>query len=308
MINERLINWLMSGDVSVQYQAKKYLMTEDDTSLRARISKEGWGRELLSKRNKTGYWGNGFYQPKWISTHYTLLDLKHLEISPEVTQISDTLSMILKSNKAHDGGLKVMSSPDKSDVCVNGMFLNYAAFFKAAEEDLKSVIDCILEQIMPDGGFNCHSNRIGAVHSSLHTTLSVLEGFNEFRTNGYSYRSNNISAAEASAREFILEHKLFRSHRTGDIIDKKFLMLSFPSRWKYDILRCLDYFRKAGVPYDIRMKDAFAVLQKKRLRDGSWPLQAKHSGLVYFDMEQAGKPSRWNTLRAMRTLIYYGID
>jgi hypothetical protein len=35
-------------------------------------------------------------------------------------------------------------------------------------------------------------------------------------------------------------------------------------------------------------------------------LQAKHSGLVYFDMEKPGKPSRWNTLRAMRVLMHYG--
>jgi hypothetical protein len=187
------------------------------------------------------------------------------------------------------------------------MFLNYASYFKAEEEDLKSVIDSLLDEIMPDGGFNCHSNRIGAVHSSLHTTLSVLEGLNEYRINGYRYRSGDISEAEISGREFILEHKLFRSHRTGEIIDKKFLMLSFPSRWRYDILRCLDYFRNADVPYDIRMEDAIAVLQKKKLKDGSWPLQAKHSGLVYFDMEKPGKPSRWNTLRAMRVLMHYGI-
>jgi hypothetical protein len=307
MASDVILQWLMSGDVSIQYQAKKYLMGHDDNDLRRRISQEGWGKDFLSFRKGTGYWGYGFYQPKWISTHYTLLDLMNLEIEPDVAQISETLSMVLANNKAHDGGLKVMSSPEKSDICVNGMFLTYASYFKTGEDKLKSIVDCLLNQKMADGGFNCHSNRIGAIHSSLHTTLSVLEGFNEYRINGYQYRLGEITEAEKSGREFILEHKLFKSHRTGEIIDKKFLMLSFPSRWRYDILRCLDYFRKAEFPYDIRMEDAVSVILKKKLKDGSWPLQAKHSGLVYFDMEKPGKPSRWNTLRAIRVLMHFGI-
>ena len=90
------------------------------------------------------------------------------------------------------------------------------------------------------------------------------------------------------------------------MIDKSFLMLSYPSRWKYDILRALDYFRNAGIDYDPRMDPALEVLKKKQRSDGKWPVQAKHPGQTHFDMEQTGGPSRWNTLRALRVLRHFG--
>jgi hypothetical protein len=83
------------------------------------------------------------------------------------------------------------------------------------------------------------------------------------------------------------------------------LMLSYPSRWRYDILRALDYFQSAGIGFDNRMSDALEVLMAKRRTDRTWPLQARHNGLIHFDMEQPGKASRWNTLRALRVLIHF---
>lgn len=85
-------------------------------------------------------------------------------------------------------------------------------------------------------------------------------------------------------------------------------MLSYPSRWRYDILRALDYFRLAGIAYDNRMDDAMEILLKKRRKDGKWPLQSKHPGQTHFDMEEVGKPSRWNTLRALRVLRHFSIN
>ena len=185
------------------------------------------------------------------------------------------------------------------------MFLNYAAYFGMKADDLKSIIDFLLNEQMDDGGFNCYSNRKGATHSSMHTTLSVIEGILEYSRNGYQYRLGELQEVEAESREFLLRHKLFQSHRTGKIIDKKMLMLSYPSRWRYDILRALDYFCFAGVEYDPRMDEAMNVLLKKRKADGRWPLQAKHPGQTHFDMEKTGQPSRWNTLRALRVLNHF---
>ncbi len=187
------------------------------------------------------------------------------------------------------------------------MGLNYACYFGADEKELRSIVDFILSQQLEDGGFNCQLNRSGAVHSSLHTTISILEGILEYEDNGYKYRIKELKEVEQASREFILQHKFFRSHRTGAIIDKKMLMLSYPSRWKFDILRALDYFQFAGVKYDNRMDDAIQVLLKKRKKDGTWPVQAKHPGQTHFDMEETGSASRWNTLRALRVLKHFEI-
>lgn len=301
-VPDRIISWLLTGDVSLQYQTHRDLLGVEKPELQKRIATEGWGAKLLSLRMPNGHWGQGFYQPKWISSHYTLLDLKNLCIAKDIKAIKETIDLILKTRKSADGGINPAKTVPNSDVCVNGMFLNYACYFNTDEIEIKSIVDFLLAQQMVDGGFNCNFNQIGAKHSSLHTTISVVEGIFEYERNGYKYRLAELKKAQKECEEFILEHKLFKSHRTGAVIDKRFLMLSYPSRWRYDVLRALDYFASAKVPYDSRMDDAIEVLLNKRRFDGNWPLQANHPGKSHFDMEQTGKPSRWNTLRVLRVL------
>jgi len=306
MDKRQLIAWLLEGDVSVQYQVHRDLLATEKPDLRDRIATEGWGAQFLSFRKREGHWGQRFYQPKWISTHYTILDLKNLAISQDNKEIRQSLSQVIQKLKGQDGGIFPFGAEKKSDVCVNGMFLNYASYFGTREDDLKSIVDFLLTEHMKDGGFNCNSNGIGAIHSSVHSTISVLEGILEYAGNGNTYRLDELQESADKARTFLLQHRLFRSDRSGKIIDRRMLMLSYPSRWRYDLLRALDYFHFAGVNYDPRMQDALDILNKKRRKDNKWPVQARHPGQTHFEMEKTGGPSRWNTLRAMRVLQHFG--
>lgn len=261
-------------------------------------------QKLLDLQTENGHWGRSFYQPKWTSTHYSLLELKHLN-GFKTEGIERAIDIILRENIEADGGVNPHRSVPISDVCINGMALDYMCWFEAAEKRLESIVDFIISQHMDDGGFNCRFNFSGAVHSSLHSTLSVLEGIRTYEEKGYGYRLKELLEIEKKGREFILEHRLYKSDKTGEIISKSFLMLSYPSRWKYDILRALTYFESAGIPYDERMDDALDVLVSKRRKNGTWPVQAKHPGEVHFDMEKTGSNSRWNTLRALKVLGRY---
>lgn len=309
MNTQQIIDWLLEGDVAIQYQASRDLLGDNRKDLQDRIANEGWGEQFLAKRKPNGHWGDRFYQPKWISSHYTLLDLRNLNLAPENQIVKETIELTLDNCSAEDGGIQLgPSTSSHSDVCVNGMFLNYASYFNTREQSLCPVVDSILNEIMPDGGFNCRTTRNGATHSSLHTTLSVLEGILEFEKAGHTYRKTDLQIAKQSAEEFILLHQLFLSDRTGDIIRKDFLRIPYPDRWKYNILRALDYFQFAGCKWDNRMQAAINVLLKKRNNTGTWNVQAAHPGQVYFIMEQAGKASRWNTLRAMRVFKHFEIE
>jgi hypothetical protein len=81
--------------------------------------------------------------------------------------------------------------------------------------------------------------------------------------------------------------------------------MTFPHRWRYEFIRALDYFRACNAPRDERMSDAIELLQKKQKQDGRWLLNSGMSGRKYFDLETAGQPSRWNTLRALRVLNWW---
>jgi hypothetical protein len=181
--------------------------------------------------------------------------------------------------------------------CINGRTVTLGVYF---EQDVSSIVLRLLQEQLEDGGWNCEAEN-GSVRSSFATTINVLEGLLAYeRATG---ESDAITAARRRGEEYLLERRLFRSKRTGDIVDPAWLQLSFPNRWRYDILRALDYFRSADRAPDARMDEAIDVLRSKQQHDGVWLLENTHPGKVHFALEEGdGKPSRWNTLRALRVL------
>ncbi|MCF7859391.1 MAG: hypothetical protein K9N07_08765 [Candidatus Cloacimonetes bacterium] len=300
-----MINWLLSGDVSIKYQTRRDLLEtepEELEKLQKRIALEGWGKAFLAKYNsQTGQWGNGWYTPKWISTHYTLLELKNIGIHPETPQYKNSAELLLEHLWYNKGGIR----PDRMlDLCIVGMMLGICCYTAIKSPKLNEMVDYILAAEFEDGGWNCRWE-LGAHHSSLHTTISILEGIQQYEKGEYKYRINELLEQRRKAHEFILQHRLYKSDKTGKSINKNFTMLSFPGRWYYNILRCLDYFQSIDLPYDERMQDALELLLKKQRKSNRWPLQHKIPGLVHFDMEQIRSDSRWNTLRALRVLEQY---
>ena len=300
-----VMRWLLDGDVAVRFVAERDLLGSVDSTLQERISQEGYGAALLAARGTNGHWGAGFYQPKWTSSHYTLLELKNLGLTRSHPLARDTVALILREEKGRDGGVNPGKTITVSDACVNGMTLNYAAYFGAPEDDLVSIVDFLLGQRLPDGGFNCRLNRAGASHSSVHTSVSVVEGITEYHRSGYRYRLDELLTARSDAVEFFLRHRLYRSERTGEPMDGEFTRLHHPARWHFDILRGLDAIADAGVPHDPRMDDALSVLKERRRKDGRWAANRSYAGATHVPPDRAGAPNRWITLMATRVLGAY---
>jgi hypothetical protein len=183
------------------------------------------------------------------------------------------------------------------------MTLSIVAYCRYDDERLDTIADHLLDRQMPDGGWNCRHPR-GATHASVHTTISVLEGLRLYEM----YRGRKlreVRMAQARGREFLLIHRLFRSHRTGRIIKPEFKRFAFPPRWHYDILRALDYFQAVNAPRDQRCAEAIDIVRTSRRSDGRWSLETCHKGKSHFELERLGLPSRWNTLRALRVLKWW---
>jgi hypothetical protein len=165
------------------------------------------------------------------------------------------------------------------------------------------VVARLVDEQLEDGGWNCEAEN-GSVRSSFHTTIKVLEGLlaHERATGG----SSEAVAARRAGEEYLLVRKLFRRRSTGDVVDTAWLQFSFPTRWHYDVLRALEYFRSVGDPPDARVREAIDLLRTKRQPDGTWLLENTHPGAVHFTLDDGdGRPSRWNTLRALRVLRWY---
>ena len=98
-----------------------------------------------------------------------------------------------------------------------------------------------------------------------------------------------------------------RSLRSGEVIDKRWLRFAYPTFWHYDVLRGLDYLREAGVKADGRVREAVEIVIERRHQNGQWPLNLLHRERIPVEMgSHRGGASRWNTLRALRVLRWYG--
>jgi hypothetical protein len=171
------------------------------------------------------------------------------------------------------------------------------------DRDVAGVVARLLGEQLEDGGWNCEVEN-GSVRSSFATTINVLEGLlaHERATGG----SPESIAARRRGEEYLLERRLFRRKSTGDVVNPAWLQFSFPPRWHYDVLRALEYFRSVGDGPDSRLDEAIRVLRSKQRPDGTWLLENTHPGSVHFALEDGdNRPSRWNTLRALRVLRWY---
>jgi hypothetical protein len=289
---KRVIDWLLDGDPAIRWQAMRDLTGSPKKTWLAeqeKVASEGWGARLLSHQDREGRWTPRLYGQKWISTTYTMVLLRRMGLPRSEPRALRSCRLFLKEGQG---------TRRNSEMCIQSMVTALLYWFDVDEEDRDPVLGYLLSRQLDDGGWNCDGR---SHHGSFHTTSAALEALRESAIAGSS-RAKEIAGAEARGQEFFLQHGMFRSHRSGEVVNPRFLRFSFPPRWHYDILRGLDYFWSAGALVDNRLEESITVVADKRNSNNTWPLQQRWKGETWFEMESIGEPSRWNTLRAMRVL------
>jgi hypothetical protein len=300
--SEATIEWLLAGDAAIRWQVMADLLEQPAVTVeqeRSRVETSGWGKRLLDLRDESGTWDGGLYGPKWTSTNYTLLLLMRCGLPPGNKAALEGVELLWDGARYFDGGLTGARTIDAPEACITSMYLALAFYFGFEDDRVPPALEWLLGNQLRDGGWNCQNVRTGDKHSSFHTSISALEALAQAKQ---VRGTPEIEQAMDIGREFFLRHRLYRSHRTGEVADPAFTRLSFPPRWHYDILRALDHFQSVDSTWDSRFGDALGELNRRRRNDGLWPVQQKYPGRVWFDMEKTGGPSRWNTLRGLRVL------
>jgi len=308
-----VIDWLLDSDPSIRWQVMLDLTgapAREVAAERARVATEGLGARLLALQADDGRWGGATWNRGWDSTMHVLMLLRDLGLDPASDQARQAVGLV------HDRVTWRGCGPPECDgnaffegelePCINGQIGAVGAYFG---QEVRGIVDRLLAEQLSDGGWNCQApNR--STRSSFNTTICVLEALLEQGRTGRG--TPEVAQARLRGQEYLLERRLFRRRSTGEVIERDrkggtdWTRFAFPTWWHYDVLRGLDYLRRAGVRPDERVAEAIELVASKRDTDGRWPLETRYPGVMPVETdEREGRASRWITLRALRVLRWY---
>ncbi len=309
-----VIRWLLDADPAIRWQTMQDLMhapAEQVAAERARVATDGAGARLLALQGADGSWAGEAWNRGWNSTMHVLSLLREFGLDPVGDEARDAVGLVRDRVRWRgwdwDGtwhGRDWVGNPffaGEVEPCINGQVGASGAYFG---QDIQRILGRLLGEQLTDGGWNCEAVN-GSTRSSFNTTICVLEALLEYQLAGGN--DPRVRDARLRGQEYLLERRLLRRQTTGEIIDPAWTRISFPTWWHYDVLRGLEYLRRAGAAPDQRAAEAIGLLLSKRGSDGRWPLECQHPGTMPVEVDEGvGQPSRWNTLRALRVIDWYG--
>jgi hypothetical protein len=310
-LQRSVIQWLLDSDPSIRWQVMQDLIgapADEVAAERARVATKGAGARLLAMQGDDGTWGGVAWNRGCNSTMHVLMLLRDMGLDPDSEQAHSALGLV-RDRVTWQGWDAYEGNPffvGETEPCINGQVGAAGAYFG---QDVRGIIDRLLTEQLSDGGWNCEAVT-GSTRSSFNTTICVLEALLEYELRFGS--KPEVTAARLHGQEYLLERRLFRRLSTGEVIeqDRKgesvWTRFAFPTWWHYDVLRGLEYLRHAGVMPDERVAEAIALVESKSDDDGRWLLDVQYPGEMPVKLDEGeGKPSRWNTLRALRVLNWY---
>jgi hypothetical protein len=327
-----VIDWLLDSDPAIRWQVMRDLTDAPEHQVaaeRARVEQEGWGARLLALQQPHGQWPvvttpsfgsaeaaqwwqslgparQGTLFPVWTATTWSLALLKTFGLDPDSAAARRAVALVQENVQWEHAAEPFFAG--EVEPCINGRTVALGAYFGV---DTTPVVERLLGEQMEDGGWNCEQEN-GSVRGSFHTTIDVLEGLLAYEQNAGS--TPDVTQARIRGQDYLLSRRMSRRLSTGQPVDRDrktdapatWDRFSFPTYWHYDVLRGLDYLRAAGAAPDDRAAEAIELVKSKRDASGRWPLENPHPGELHFPVDDGeGKPSRWNTLRALRVLRWY---
>jgi hypothetical protein len=301
------VTWLLESDEpAFRYLTRRWLLGQAKTSKavrreRERIADGPMVRALLAFPGREVH-----PYRKWTGAHWRLVSLADLNLPAGHPAAEAALDRVLDwlTGIQRRAAIKPVNGLVRSHASIDGNGL-YAAsrLGHATDERARLLATSLAEWQWPDGGWNCDVEASGR-RSSFHESWVPMLALAAY------HRATGDRDALAVARrgaELLLEHRLFRSLRTGKPIHASFVGLHWPAYWHYDVLAGLRALQALDRLTDERATDALDLLESRRLPDGRFrPGQSwwQPTGTRTRDVVDWGRggPSRLLTLHVLAVL------
>ena len=308
-----MLDWLLDADPSIRWQVRRDLLTvpaDEVAAERARVGTEGLGAQLLAMQGTDGTWAGVAWNRGWDSTMHALMLLRDMGLDPASDQARHAVTLVSDRVTWRDCGPAECSDhtffEGEAEPCINAQVAAVGAYFGT---DVRGLIGRLLGEQLPDGGWNCEAPHSSG-RSSFNTTICVLEALLEYERADRG--AADVTRARLRGQEYLLDRGLMRRRSTGELIERdrkggaSWARFAFPTWWHYDVLRGLDYLCSAGVGPDDRVAEAITLVGARSDDQGRWRLDTRYPGVLPVELgEGEGRPSRWNTLRALRVLRWH---
>jgi len=304
-IKPEIITWLLNSDPAIRWQVMQDLQDLREATYiqeRQKLVEKGWYAELLRLQDKDGLWNQSLYNGKWISTTYTLYLLKVFGLVPFNLQGLAACAQLFTQGIYNQNEIRFSRNQKLQDLGITGLILSMCCYFGYHQERLHSITEYLASQQSREGNWLPNASAKSTVYT-FETTLIVLEALLQYR-NRYPTGNGLEANVETKGQEYLLKHQLYLDG--GKAMKTNWISFSFPPYWFYDVLTALDYFQRFGHNKDKRIQAGIDLIVEKQNKEGTWNLESKHPGKIYFEMEIPGKPSKWNSLRALRVLKWWG--
>jgi len=305
MTGDPVIDWLLEGDPAIRWQVMRDLLRWNADRYgpeRECVATEGWGRQVLARQDADGLWSGSLYNGKWTSTTYALYLLKVLGLPPGHPQAVNGCRRLLVSGLYQGHEIRFSRKATTADLGVTALVLSLCAYFGLQDDALPAMARHLIER-QEHGGNWLPNDSPAASDYTFETTLLVQEALAQCRGVLTGGPADALREAVHKGHRFLLEHDLYLA--AGNPIKAGWVSFSFPPYWFYDVLTVLDHLAAAGADPSPRAQKAVELVESRRGSDGRWKLGTAHRGRIFFDMDVVGRPSRWNTLRALRVLDWW---
>ncbi|MFW9922890.1 MAG: hypothetical protein ACFFDW_06325 [Candidatus Thorarchaeota archaeon] len=231
-------------------------------------------QNLLSSLRNNNQTDDVHVYKKWWGDHWSLSLLADMKYPSNKKEILPNIEREFNWLLSEDHWNKRPTIKNRKRFCAsqegNGLFA--ALSLSECDERCDFIADRLIKHQWPDGGWNCDRNP-DTHNSSYHESLIPLRALNLY---AQIKNNTNIKTLVEKSSELFLKRKLFRKMSDNSIIDERWLLLTYPPYWHYDIFTALKVLAEIEKINDKRCNEALEILESKRLLNGGFPKEYKY--------------------------------